>query len=82
MTLLAKPVKRELPRPIDRAAWIVELDSVGATFRRKRSRLRYSISWESIWNKAMLQAAEQHRMERAERRKHATRSYDPPARSS
>jgi hypothetical protein len=69
MTILTKPIKRELPLTFDRRSWIVELQPWGINFRAKRTRQTFPITWETIWAKAQHIAAELARKERAERRK-------------
>lgn len=68
MTLLTKPIKRELPITLDRREWIIELQPFGINFRAKRTRKAFPITWDSIFTKTMLIAAERERKERAERR--------------
>jgi len=69
MTTLGCKIKRQLPRPIDRRDWVIELDPIGIAFRRKGSPRRFLIGWDSVWNRAMEIAAEQLRKERAAARK-------------
>jgi hypothetical protein len=69
MTLLTKPIKRELPQTFDRRSWIIELQPWGINFRAKRTRKSFPITWDSIFNRTMLIAAESERREKAERRK-------------
>ena len=71
MTVLQKSIKRKLPRPIERGEWIVELNSVGITFRARRARTRFMISWDAAWHKAMEIAAEELRQERKTKRRAA-----------
>lgn len=53
MTILRKPIKRELPERIARRQMIVELHPSFIRFREKRSRTAWDISWESVyWNAA------------------------------
>ena len=68
MTLLTKPIRRELPHTYDRRNWIVELHPWGISFRAKRTRRDFPITWDSIWNRAMQIAAEHARQERRQRR--------------
>ena len=68
MTLLTKRIKRELPGQFDRRSWLIELESWGLNLRAKRTRRSYPISWDSIFNKAMLIAAEADRKERKARK--------------
>ena len=69
MTILTKPVKRELPLPLDRRQWLIELAPFGINFRAKRSRRCYPITWDSIFNRCMAITAERERRERIEKRK-------------
>jgi hypothetical protein len=69
MTVLTKPIKRELPGTFDRREWIVELHGWGINFRAKRTRRSFPIKWDSIFNRCMAIAAEADKRERAERRK-------------
>lgn len=69
MTTMQKPIRRTLPRPIERGDWVIELDAVGITFRQKRCKRRYPVSWESAWLRAMEIAAEELRRGRLARRK-------------
>ena len=69
MTLLHKRIRRELPGTFDRRSWVIELEHWGITFRAKRTRKNYPITWDSIFNRCMAIAAEQARKDRAEKRK-------------
>jgi hypothetical protein len=58
MTVLRKALQRELPFPFDRRQWVVEMFSWGLEFRAKRTRKRFSITWESVLMRTMeLEAA-------------------------
>jgi hypothetical protein len=69
MTLLTKPIRRELPQTFDRRNWLIELQPWGINFRAKRTRRTYPITWESIWCHSQKIAAELARAERRARRK-------------
>ena len=69
MTLLQKKIRRELPGTFDRRSWVIELQGWGISFRAKRSRRSFPITWDSIFVKTMLIAAELQRKEKAEKRK-------------
>ena len=69
MTVLQSKIKRELPVTLDRRYWIVELHPWGITFRAKRTRQSFPITWDAIFTKTMQIAAEAARKERAEKRK-------------
>ena len=69
MTLLQKKIRRELPGTFDRRSWVIELASWGITFRAKRTRKNYPITWDSIFNRCMAIAAEAARKERVEKLK-------------
>ncbi|HTS10419.1 MAG TPA: hypothetical protein VMP68_32950 [Candidatus Eisenbacteria bacterium] len=57
MTVLRKPIKRELPERIAHRQMVVELHPGFIRFREKRSRTVWYISWESVyWKAAELQA--------------------------
>ena len=65
MTILRKPLKRELPERIAHRQLVVELYPSFVRLREKRSRTVWDISWENIyWKAAEIQA----RKERAKRR--------------
>ena len=49
MTILRKPLKRELPERIAHRQLVVELHPSFVRFREKRSRTVWDISWESIY---------------------------------
>jgi hypothetical protein len=68
MTVLSKPLRRELPMTFDRRIWLVELQPWGVTFRAKRTRKVYPITWAAIWDKSQKIAAEQLRLERKQKR--------------
>ena len=72
MTLLTNPIKRELPGSFDRRSWIVELHPRFVRFRAKRTRRVFDITWDSIWNRAMLIEVERVRQERKEHRRGKT----------
>jgi len=61
MTLLnGKPVKRQIPRPIERRDYCVEMDAIGIRFREKGKRSQTPpVPWESIFVWAMELSAEQ-----------------------
>jgi len=70
--MLEKSIRRELPQTFDRRHWYVTIEPWGLSFRAKRSRKGdYPITWDSIFNKAMLIAAERARKEKKEKRKNA-----------
>lgn len=69
MTLLEKKIRRELPVTLDRRQWVIELAPWGITFRAKRTRQSFPITWDAIFTKTMQIAAEAARKERAEKRK-------------
>ena len=59
VTILRKPIKRELPEPIARRQIVVELHPGFIRFREKRSRTAWDISWESVyWKAAEIKARE------------------------
>lgn len=64
MTLLGKPINRQLPRMIERREWIVSIDAVGISFREKRHQRKTVIGWDAVFNRAMDIAAEEIRRER------------------
>jgi hypothetical protein len=60
MTVLRKPIKRELPERIAHRQMIVELHPGFIRLREKRSRTAWDISWESAyWKAAEIQARRQ-----------------------
>lgn len=64
MTILTKPIKRELPERVAHRQMIVELHPAFVRLREKHSRTTWDITWESIyWKAAEIQA----RKKRAER---------------
>ena len=65
MTLLKKPVRRQLPITFDRRQWTVELRPLGLEFRAKRERQTYFVTWESVLHRTMEIAAEAARRDRA-----------------
>ena len=77
MTVLTKPVKRELPGTFDRRSWIVELMPWGINFRAKRSRRAFPITWDSVFVRCMMIAAEQDRKAKAEARKLRRKGIKP-----
>ncbi|HTV53969.1 MAG TPA: hypothetical protein VMI06_03555 [Terriglobia bacterium] len=65
MTILRRPIKRELSERIAHRQMVVELHPGFVRFREKHSRTAWDISWESIyWKAAEIQARRQ-RGERA-----------------
>jgi hypothetical protein len=61
MTILRKPIKRELPERIAHRQMIVELHPGFIRFHEKRSRTAWDISWESVyWKAAEIQARRDH----------------------
>ena len=65
MTILRKPIERELPERIAHRQMVVELHPGFVRFREKHTRTSWDISWESIyWKAAEIQARRQ-RGERA-----------------
>jgi hypothetical protein len=68
VTLLNKPIRRELPGTFDRRQWLIELQPWGINFRAKRTRRTYPITWAAIWDKSQKIAAEQLRLERKQKR--------------
>ena len=57
MTVLRKPIKRELPERIAHRQLVVELHPAFVRFREKRSRTVWDILWESVyWKAAEIQA--------------------------
>lgn len=74
MTLLQKPIRRELVPMIDRRTWTVELHAWGVTLRQKHSRGekgRFDITWESIFERAAQIKVAKERLEKLSRRKGA-----------
>lgn len=69
MTMLHKPVRRELPVPIDRCCWIMEAHPQFVRFRMKRSRRAYDVPWSTVWTQAIYIAAEALKAERKKARK-------------
>jgi hypothetical protein len=68
MTVLRRPIKRELLKRIAHRQIVVELHPAFVRFREKHSRTPWDISWESIyWKAAEIQA----------RRKQAHRNWRP-----
>lgn len=74
VTLLQKRIRRELPGTFDRRSWVIELEHWGISFRAKRTRKNYPITWDSIFNRTMAIAAEAERKERTAKRKEARRA--------
>jgi hypothetical protein len=71
MTILNKPIRRELPQTFDRRRWLIELQPWGINFRAKRTRRTYPITWDAIWDKSQKIAVELARAEKkAARKKH------------
>lgn len=52
MTILRRPIKRELPQRVTHHQIVVELYSGFVRFREKHSRTAWDITWESIYWKA------------------------------
>ena len=69
MTTLTKPIRRTLQQQFDRRFWCVTLETWGLSFRAKRTRKSFPISWAAIFNRAMLISAEAARQEKIARRK-------------
>ncbi len=67
MTILRKPITRELPERIARRQMVVELHPGFIRFREKRSRTAWHISWESVYWKAAEIQAQRQRGQRASR---------------
>jgi hypothetical protein len=62
MTILRKPITRELPERIARRQIVVELHPGFVRFREKHTRTAWDITWESIyWKAAEIQARKQRR---------------------
>lgn len=67
MTVLRKPIKRELPEWVARRQMVVKLHPGFIRFGEKRSRIAWDISWQSVhWKVAEIQGRNQ-RTERAHR---------------
>ena len=63
MTILRKPIKRELPERIAHRQMVVEFHPAFIRFREKRSRTVWDISWESVyWKAAEIQARQKRAM--------------------
>ncbi len=57
MTILRKPIKRELPERVAHRQMVVEFHPAFIRFREKHSRTTFDISWESVyWKAAEIQA--------------------------
>lgn len=66
MTLLQKPIKRELPISFDRRNWTVEMHGAYLRLKPKRSRKEfYDVSWDSIIERAIRAAVELRRREKS-----------------
>lgn len=52
MTILRKPIRRELPQRLAHSQMVVELHPGFVRFREKHSRTAWEITWESIYWKA------------------------------
>jgi hypothetical protein len=65
MTVLRKPIKRELPERIAHRQIVVELYPGFIRLREKRSRTAWDISWESVYWKAAEIEARKQRADRA-----------------
>ena len=65
MTILRKPIKRELPERIAHRQMVIEIHPGFVRFREKHSRTASDISWESIYWKAAEIQARKHRAESA-----------------
>lgn len=60
MTILRRPIQRELPERIAHRQMVVELHPGFVQFREKHSRTAWDISWEGIyWKAAEIQARKQ-----------------------
>lgn len=68
MTVLRKPIKRELPERIAHRQVIVEIHPRFVRLREKRSRTAWDISWESIYWKAAEIEATRRRADRVRSR--------------
>jgi hypothetical protein len=66
MTILRKPIMRELPERIAHRQMVVELHPSFIRFREKRSRTAWDISWESVYWKAAEIQARRRRAEHAQ----------------
>lgn len=69
MTLLTKIITRELPGTFDRRQWVTEFHPWGIRFRAKRTRKFFDITWDAIWNKAMMIEVARVRVEKLAARK-------------
>lgn len=67
MTILRRPIKRELPERIAHRQMVVELHPRFIRFREKRSRTPWDISWESVYCKAAEIQARKQQAQRAAR---------------
>jgi len=68
MTVLSRPIKRELPERIAHRQMVVELHPGFIRFREKRSRTAWDISWESVYWKAAEIEARKRRPDRVRTR--------------
>lgn len=69
MTLLKKPVTRELPIEFDRRSWKAIMHGWGVELRPKRSRKEsYTIRWETIIDRAIQIEVARRREERKTKR--------------
>lgn len=70
MTVLQKPVKRELPISFDRRQWVATLHPYGIEIKAKRTRgnSTYTILWETIISKAIEIRVARERREKKEKR--------------
>lgn len=60
MTILSRPIKRELPDRVAHRQMIVEFHPGFVRLREKHSRTAWDITWESIyWKAAEIQARKQ-----------------------
>lgn len=60
MTILRKPIKRELPQRVAHRQMVVELHSGFVRLREKHSRTAWDITWDSIyWKAAEIQTRKQ-----------------------
>lgn len=78
MTLLQKPIRRELPQTFDRRQWVISIEPWGLQFRAKRSRTEaqtFPIEWEAVWSKAVQIAVERRRKEKKEQRRGGRKNH-------
>jgi hypothetical protein len=69
MTILSKPIRRELPVNFDRSAWIAEMHGSYIRLRRKRTHRYFDIGWETVISYAIKFAVAAEQEERRKARK-------------